>query len=334
MQFRLVSVILPKGKADVICKCFKDMQVSNWWRAPTGEDSDNAHLVAVVAMHDLQDLLDTVSEKLEGSQDWQLVTQAVEAVLPEPEQDEQEEDSEVQSSREEIFDDVRAGATITVDYLLMTALAVFVAAIGLNTGQVAVVIGAMVIAPLLGPILAFSFGTALGNLRLLRAAAKSLAAGLGLGIAIAIVLGFVIPVNLDGSMIRFDEPLGLNTAALPLASGAAAALMVARGETSALVGVMVAAALLPPVTAFGMLLGAGNYLEAGRAIATVMANIVAINLAAQIVFVWKGIRPRRWNTDERQTSLRLSLGLSAGIVAVTVAAILYFGGESFVSWAN
>ncbi len=329
MPFRLVNIIVPEDRAEGIGDCLKGLEPQNWWRSRETDMRDRVHFVAIVEATHLQDVLDTISERMEGTEDWQLVAQAVEAVLPEPEEAERDADEEARSTREEIFENVRLGAQLSVDYLLKVALAIFVAAIGLNSDQVAVVIGAMVIAPLLGPILAFSFGTALGNRAMLLLGAKALGAGLVVGIALAVGLGLLFPVNLDSSLMDFSAPLGLDNAALPLASGAAAALMVARGETSGLVGVMVAAALLPPVTAFGLLVGAGHYVEAGLAMAIVMANIVAINLAGQLVFLWKGVRPRRWNTEERETSVLLSLGTSAFLMAVTVAVILYFGDGHF-----
>ena len=92
----------------------------------------------------------------------------------------------------------------------------------------------------------------------------------------------ILPPGLDAGLVTFEHPLGLTTAALPLASGAAAALMVTQNNNSALVGVMVAAALLPPLAAIGLLVGGGEYARAVRALATVVANVVAITLAAQV----------------------------------------------------
>ena len=234
-------------------------------------------------------------------------------------------DESTQAAREEIDVDVSRGAVLSLDYLLMVALATIVAAIGLSSGQVAVVIGAMIIAPLLGPILAFSFGTALGNRKLLWLSAKSFGAGLAVSLMAGGILGMFLPPGLDAGLVNFENPLGLTTAALPLASGAAAALMVTQNNAPALVGVMVSAALLPPLAAIGLLIGGGEYEQALRAAATVTANIVAITLAAQVIFVWKGIRPRGWLTDSRETSLRWNLVIWVLLLALVVGALVLYG---------
>lgn len=275
-----------------------------------------------------QDFLDKVADSIGEADAWHLVTSTTEVVLPEIEdEDAQKEldEENTQAAREEIYVDVSRGAVLSRDYLLMVALATVVAAIGLSSGQVAVVIGAMIIAPLLGPILAFAFGTALGSHKLLWLAAKSFGAGLAVSLVAGGILGTVLPPGLDAGLVNFEDPLGLTTVALPLASGAAAALMVTQGNAPALVGVMVSAALLPPLAAIGLLIGGGEYAQALRAGATVLANIIAITLAAQIVFFWKGIRPRGWLTDSDDTSVRWNLAVWALLLGLVAVAFVVYG---------
>ncbi|MCM2131366.1 TIGR00341 family protein [Larsenimonas rhizosphaerae] len=330
MSNRLIQLIASEDDSDTITSCFEKLELEEWWKnSPAG---GGERVTFYVALHqaESQEVMDALGEALKGKDDWRLFSLATEANLPEvDDEDEQErlEQKNTASAREEIYGDIRSGATLTRDYLLMTALATCVAAIGLNQGQVAVVIGAMVIAPLLGPILAFAFGSTLGNLELLWIAARSLLAGLGVSIAVGILLGFLYRATPDNQMMNFSGVMSLQTLMLPLASGAAAALMVAGGKMSALVGVMVAAALLPPLAAFGLFIGDGNYLSGGRALVSVVVNIIAINLAAQVVFLLKGIRPKRWDTESRGTSVKLALGVSAGL-AVVAGLFLWLSGSN------
>ena len=321
--------------ADKVREVLQEYEERDWWET-TGTRNSDRHLFTVsITTARSQEVLDAVSEALEGKDDWRLISMATEAALPEPEKEAEEKQRAegIAASREEIYKDVSANAKLTRDYLLMTALATVVAAIGLNTDQVAVVIGAMVIAPLLGPILAFAFGTALGNRGLLWVAAKSLLAGLAAAGVFGTGLGLVFPVNLDSSLMDFSGAITLTTVALPLASGAAAALMLAGGQTSALVGVMVSAALLPPLAAFGLLLGNAEWMAGLKALATVIINVVAINLAGQLVFVLKGVRPRNYLSDSHQTSVYWSLGVWAGLVALLAIAVYGFGhGWSLIFW--
>ena len=117
---------------------------------------------------DGQKAIDAISAILEDETDWQLVVIPIEASLPKiPEEDETRQQQKTLALREEIYDDISRGGRLNRDYLLLTLLSTLVVVFGMAADNVAVVIGAMVIAPLLGPILAFSFGSALGDLALM-----------------------------------------------------------------------------------------------------------------------------------------------------------------------
>ncbi|MFP4518015.1 MAG: hypothetical protein ACLFQ5_01020 [Oceanicaulis sp.] len=118
---------------------------------------------------------------LDGTEDWRPVVLPVEASLPKI--DESEAESERKQTRtlalhEEIYGDVAEGARVNSDFLLLIALSAIVVVFGPSADTVAAVIGAMVIAPLLGAIPAFSFAGALGDPALMGRAAKTAATGL------------------------------------------------------------------------------------------------------------------------------------------------------------
>ncbi|EKE74269.1 TIGR00341 family protein [Celeribacter baekdonensis] len=335
MADRLVQLVISKQDFEDVSDCLADMSSRDWWQVPCG--SEDGRITVFIALHkaDAQEVVDRLAETLDGRTGWRLYALATESSLPEnTDEDEQERiaQKETAATREDIYADIRADAALTKDYLIMSALATCVAAIGLRSGQVAVVIGAMVIAPLLGPIIAFAFGTALGNLALLKLSARSLGAGILVSVLVGAVIGQMFPPSQDTGLLDYSGVLSLQTVILPLASGAAAALMVASGSTSALIGVMVAAALLPPLAGFGLLIGGQNWDMAVRALASVAVNIVAINLAAQVVFVLKGIRPRRWKSKAHATSVRVSLAISVGLVLLVTLALWGFGHPDF--WHN
>ncbi|HCR94425.1 MAG TPA: TIGR00341 family protein, partial [Oceanicaulis sp.] len=220
--------------------------------------------------------------------------------------------------REEMYQDIAKGAEINSDFLMLTALSTVVVVFGLSADNVAAVIGAMVIAPLLGPILAFSFGSALGDLALMLKAAKTAVTGLALGLALSFVVGLIYEPNLFSDELMSRTVVGPDSAALALAAGAAAALSIATGLPAALVGVMVAVALLPPASAAGLLAGSGAWELAGRATLLLSINVVAVNLSALMVYYFKGVRPRTWL--ERRSAKR-SVYVNAG-VWITLIVIL------------
>tara|TARA_R110000868_G_scaffold2321_1_gene17159 strand:+ start:21709 stop:22734 length:1026 start_codon:yes stop_codon:yes gene_type:complete len=269
---------------------------------------------------DGQKALDIISTMLEHEEGWRLVVLPVEASLPKA----AEEDPEVKKKhrivalREEIYQDIESGTKLHRDFLLLTALSTVVVVFGLAADNVAAVIGAMVIAPLLGPILAFALGSALGDLALMVKAARTAIAGLLLGMLISVLIGLVFDVNLGSAELTSRSVVGLDSTALALASGAAAALSIVAGLPSALVGVMVAVALLPPAASTGLFVGSGEFTLAARAGLLLLINIVSVNLAALLVFFFKGVRPRTWL--ERRSAKR-SVYINAGVWAVMIVAL-------------
>lgn len=328
MNTRIIQIILPQDLADKAAEVLEPLDAANWWRMPLSDDKDAREQIFVLTKpFEAQQVMDDISSCLSGEDGWRQILLPVEAVAPELLSEEEEKDLRTRSltaSREEIISDVRSNATLNPDYLLMTALSTVVAAIGLNTDQVAAVIGAMVIAPLLGPLMGLALGVALGLRRLILSAALSLGAGLAVCIAVSMAAAMVLKMNPDSSLLNYTKPVTLATMALALASGAAAALATAGSKDSPLVGVMVAAAVLPPVAAAGLLLAGGELQEAARAAFIVVANVVCITLAAQVAFIAKGVRPRRWSELKlAETSRRTNL-VTLGGLALILAAILWF----------
>jgi uncharacterized hydrophobic protein (TIGR00271 family) len=114
-------------------------------------------------------------------------------------------------------------ARLTRIYLGMVALSTIVAAIGLLNGSLAVIIGAMVIAPLLGPIMAQAMGTTLGDLPLVRLALKTNCIGLIPGLTLSILLGLFLTVDPAGPELAARTGIHLGDIAVALASGGAGA---------------------------------------------------------------------------------------------------------------
>lgn len=269
---------------------------------------------------DGQKAIDAIQALLEDESDWRLVVIPIEASAPRIDEapDAAARKQRTLALREEMYQDIAKGARINADFLLLTAFSTIVVVFGLSADNIAAVIGAMVIAPLLGPILAFSFGSALGDLSLMGRAARTALAGLGLGLALSFAVGLVYEPNLQSAELMSRTIVGLDSPALALAAGAAAALSLATGLPAALVGVMVAVALLPPAASAGLLAGAGEWTLAGRAALLLAINVVAVNLAALLVYFYKGVRPRTWL--ERRSAKR-SVYVNAAVWIALIAVL-------------
>ncbi len=147
-------------------------------------------------------------------------------------------------------------------------------------------------------------------------------AGLALTIGVAIAAGFGLHLDLTSHELIVRTRVSYDGIILALASGAAAALSLVSGLSSALVGVMVAVALLPPAATLGLMLGAGAFGHAAGAATLLGANLICVKPAAQLVLLGRGVQPRTWlQKKAAQQSLELSIALWAVLLAMLLGII-------------
>ena len=326
MNYGLVEIIAEAGSADTIRAIAKkaDVPVTE----VTSPSEDRSGVWRILAGADKrQDILDKLQQGLGKENNWRIVILPVEAVLPRQEDASEPAEAKAEKeTREELYEDVAASAEGGTNFYLLAILSAVVAAIGLLTDNIAVVIGAMVIAPLLGPNIAFAFATTLGDRKLMISATRTNLAGVSLSIVISAGLGAIWPSTNFGHELMARTDVGYDSIALALASGFAAALSMTTGVGTALVGVMVAVALLPPAATFGILLGVQKFDPALGAALLLAVNVICVNLAAQIVFIVMGFGPRTWWQKRRAKNWwRLNLIVLFAFLAI-VAGLIYLRG--------
>ena len=260
----------------------------------------------------------------------------MEASIPRPKEEKtkttptgekKEKKSKLRISREELYSDIVDSAKLNNVFVLMTILSTVVVAIGLLKDNVAVIIGAMVIAPFLGPNVALALSSVLAEKKLGVDAMKTLAVGGLIVVILSAGIGFLIDIDTGIVEISSRTSLGFGDIVLALASGAAGVLAFTTGASAAVIGVMVAVALLPPLTVFGLLFGAGEYTLATGALLLFITNIICVNLAGISTFLYQGISPRTWYAaDKAKKATRKSLVIWIFTLAL-LAAIIYF-------WSN
>jgi uncharacterized hydrophobic protein (TIGR00341 family) len=331
MPLRLLEVVLPEQHLKEAETLFQEEPVASIWYDRISEQQTLLKILAPVEETEhLMDLLD----KRFGSEPWfRLILLPVAASIPRMEEPSLEEASPPASeadqekkerlSREELYEAVEDMARLTRVYLGMVILSTVVAAMGLLNNNVAVIIGAMVIAPLLGPIIAQAMATTLGDFDLARLALKTNFAGLGLAFMLAVALGLILEVNPRTPELAARTSIGLGDIAVALASGGAGALAFTAGVPTVLVGVMVAVALLPPLAALGLLLGSGYPFSALGAGLLLLTNIICVNLAGVVVFWIQGVRPTSW-WEEKQASraTKISIAVCVGLLAILILATM------------
>lgn len=264
-----------------------------------------------------------------------LFVSPVESSLPRP-KEEEESDAEnndsiqlgklARISKSELYQDVAGPARLTLNYILMVILAAIVAGIGLLKNNVPIIIGAMVIAPFLSPNIAIAFATTLGDIKLNRNALLTLLTATGIVLAITIPWGYFDP---GVGNIQFSPVLEYRDILLALACGFAGVISLISIEAATLVGVMVAAALVPPLVMGGLFVGAGMYKDALNALLLYSINIVCLNLSGIITFYFAGLRPARWWEQERAgkytRNALLVLSSMLGLLAVFIYLTNQFG---------
>lgn len=317
MALRLVEALVPKDAEGRLEQALKDQPVLDTWHAPATHDRISVRIL--IEANQADGVLNVLEKECGGLEGFRVTLVAVEATIPrEPEEEDEgqegeEEGEESHSTRvgvEELYEDVAdLLGSGRVFFVLLTVSAI-VAAVGLYRGDVAIIVGAMVIAPLLGPSVAVSLATTMADFNLAGRAVTRGTLGLLLVIALSAVIGRLVPVDLDAMpQIASRTDAAVSDIALALAAGAAGALSISTGVPTALMGVMVAVALLPPLVVVGLLLGSGFYTDAFGAGLLLAIYLVCINLSGVVTFLVQGVRPR--------------LGWAAGAVRrSTVAAII------------
>ncbi len=298
------------------------------------EQQDRRYVSVFLRDGSRQTLVDNLQACLENERDWRLSIVEIEATIPDLPEDQdltkRRASQRKMALREELYQDVTKDAKLDRDFLIFVVLSTIVAAIGLHSNSVAAVIGAMVIAPLLGPILGFSLGAALGDRKLLFGAAQTLGVGIALALACAILISVLIPVDFTSRELMSRAEVRLDGMALAIAAGAAAALSLTRGASATLVGVMVAAALLPPGAAVGLFLGTGEFALASRAALLLGLNVASLVLSALVVFRLRDIRPRTWlerKGADRAVAINMALSVLLLVIAIVLILVLDLGAE-------
>jgi len=318
---KLIEVIADDNITDTVSDIAERHNALDFRLAQKGEEGRQA--IRMLMLDELvQPTLDALQNVVSSHPSARIIVIPVDATLPLPEQSKKAKKSTA-TSREALYDMVSKNAVLDSNFIVLVILSTLVAAIGLIKNNVAVVIGAMVIAPLLGPNLALGLGTALGDVALMRKSLNTNLAGVTLAIGLSIFLGLTWPFDINSPELLARTDVGMDSLALALASGAAAALSLTTGLSSVLVGVMVAVALLPPAATFGLMLGHGQYQLAVGAALLLIANVICVNLATKIVFMVKGISPRTWWEKEkarRAMKIYILVWLSGLIV---LAVIIY-----------
>jgi uncharacterized hydrophobic protein (TIGR00271 family) len=225
--------------------------------------------------------------------------------------------------RIDLFDRLQVGARWNVDFIMMICLSTAIASLGLIQNSTAVVIGAMVVAPLMTPLIGSGLALVQGNTSLFRDSIKAMGFGIGAALLISIFFGFIAPLEeLTPELLARGAPTIIDLVVAFL-SGVAAAYAVARPSLlGALAGVAIAAALVPPLATVGIAFAEGAWKISQGAAILFLTNLVAIILGAAFIYRRLGIQGTRLGISSPLWMRRTVLFLI--LIAVMLTAPLGF----------
>ncbi|WP_019415774.1 TIGR00341 family protein [Paenisporosarcina sp. TG20] len=322
MPLQLLEIYAPRHFLDME-DIKEEFPVVSYWISSELNEKDLTRIL--VETNHVEKILNYL-EKLPGGEDtYQVMLLSVQTYLPREKKKQTDEAKDLQrASRHELYAAVEESSHMSISYMWFILFSSVIATIGIIKNSPAIVIGAMVIAPIIGPVTAGSFASVLGDFKLIRQASLTSLFGIGIPILISTVFGFFFLPPLYSNEFLSRTDIQIIDVIVALASGAAGALSFIKRNEGSLVGVMVSVALLPPAVVFGMTLGSGRWEEALVPFILLLVNVNSILLSAVIVFWLSGIKPNNWqDLQNANTSRRISLLFISIITIVLTTAIIF-----------
>jgi uncharacterized hydrophobic protein (TIGR00341 family) len=340
---RLLHVSIPRGKRDAVVGILEDEGVEYALNEETSQ-SEFTHLATfALPTAAVEPVLDRLKEVGVGDS-FTVITEAASVsatgfeVLSERYEEEQQED---RISREELSATAEGLASPLPTYLTLTVVSAVVATAGLLLDSPATVVGSMVIAPLIGPAMAAAVGTVVDDQELFGRGVRLQIIGMLTAVVAAAVFGLLVqmlnlvPPGLDpasNEQVRERLEPDFLSLAVALGAGVAGAVSLTTGVSSAIVGVMIAVALVPPAATVGIGLAFGLPAVALPAGVLALVNGLSVNLAALLVLWYAGYRPAYFFRHEEARSATVK---RVAVLAVLIAVFsLFLGGVTYDTFQN
>ncbi|WP_266095231.1 TIGR00341 family protein [Gracilibacillus oryzae] len=325
----MIEVYIPTDRFTAFQKEIEEYSILAKWHSKV---SDEEQLVKIlIDKKNTEEILDFLEINNRNPKEIRALLYNISTYLPriEPEEEDKELDEEekqkeiTRASRHELYNVVQTSSKASINFTWLLILSAIVATAGIVKDSAAIVIGAMVIAPLIGPFTALSFSAILGDYKLMRRSVLTSLFGLAVPIGIAVIFGFLFPLPINSHEFLARTNIELMDIVVAIAAGTAGAMSFAKRVSETLVGVMVSVALLPPAVVLGMMIGAMEFAAAVTPLLLLLVNISAILLSAIIVFWTSGIQPVNWSEIQVANTSKTYALLSVSGVIIILAVMIY-----------
>lgn len=211
--------------------------------------------------------------------------------------------------RESLIDD----SELSLNYIVLIISSCLIATFGLLINSAAVIIGAMIIAPLMQPLRGLSFATLEGDAKLLRQSFSAIAAGTLIALTCSWLVGIIIGLPEFGTeVLSRTEPTLIDLLIAIVAGGISGYSKIRPSIGDAIPGTAISVALMPPVCVIGLTLSQGLWDYSWGAFLLYITNLIGINLACLIVYVFSGY------AGSNELGRTLSWGVSISLIVLLV----------------
>jgi uncharacterized hydrophobic protein (TIGR00271 family) len=220
---------------------------------------------------------------------------------------------------QKVYDDLLSGSDPRQSFFLLVALSTLIAAFGLVMNSTAVVIGAMLVAPLMTPILGLALALVRGDAKFIGVALRAETIGVGVSVLAGIAVGLSLPAQFEATpeMLSRTEPNLFDLLVAVLAGLAGAYALVDEKLSPVLPGVAISTAIVPPLANCGMCIALGAYAGALGSFLLFFTNFLSILLVSAIVFYAAGMS-RKLTAEAGMTYVRRFGIPMIGFIAVGV----------------
>jgi uncharacterized hydrophobic protein (TIGR00271 family) len=227
---------------------------------------------------------------------------------------------EGKAADEEVIEDIKRGVTFRGTNLWILICAIFIASIGLNMNSTAVVIGAMLISPLMGPIMGLGLGIGIFDIQLIRRALMNLAVAAIISVLTSTIYFLITPLDDAQTEILARTTPTLWDVLIALFGGFAGIIASSRQDKSnAIPGVAIATALMPPLCTAGYGIATGQWSFFMGAFYLFSINCVFITVSTVVIVKYLRYRPKQY--VDAKTESRVRIWISLLVIATMIPSI-------------
>lgn len=222
----------------------------------------------------------------------------------------------------EVIEAVKKGVIFRGTNLWLLVFAIFVASIGLNTNSTAVIIGAMLISPLMGPIVGAGLALAINDFALLKKALSNLLVATLIAMAVSTIYFFITPLRDAQSELLARTSPNIYDVLIALFGGLAGIVGVSRKEKSNVIpGVAIATALMPPLCTAGYGIATAQLQYMLGAFYLYLINCTFICIATFLMVKYLRFKPVQY--VDKQQAIRIRSIMSTAVAIMVLPAIFF-----------